>query len=201
LNEDFVKISYKSLYCGFSTTEWAQVYLKINFGNVGTVYWDGISLEGLDDTFESYYTKLFPLSLEAYKGCIDSSLVIPDKDSYSGSVVVASPKTQDKEVIRWDLGNQIVEGVYRLYYVVRSLDPLPDDMEWAIVLSTNQFTDVSSYEEIARLHITRDYMKPRSEHLETVRLRLKPDTTLVIWEKEGLDKKILLDKLWISPLQ
>ena len=200
LNESYLKPSYKTMHFSFKTSEWAHVYLNINFSQVGDIFWDGVSLEGLNNTFESYYQKLFPLSLEAYKCCTDSSLVIPDEDSYSGKVVQVSEETRDREIIRWDLDDQIAEGVHKLYYTVKSPESLPDDLDWAIVFSSDTPNDISTYQEIATLRITRDYMNRGCRHLESLLFSIKPHSTLIIWVKDDLDKKILLDKLWISPL-
>jgi hypothetical protein len=157
-------------------------------------------MEGLDKTFEAFYEKLFPLTLEAYKGCTDISLIMPNEDSVSGKEVMANKDGRDRELVRWDLDGEFAEGVYQLYYAVRSPEPIEKDTEWAIVMQTDDPSNPATYQEIARLLITRDYMNVGCRHLESLRLRIKPHSTLMIWVKDDLDKRILLDKLWISPL-
>ncbi len=173
LNKESIKSSYNTLYCNFKITTWSQVYLNINLSHVGDAYWDGVSLQGICDSFESYFQSLFPLSLKAYEGCADGSLIIPEKTSYSGDVIAVSEWNRDKEIIRWELGDQIDEGVHRLYYLVKSPEPVLDDLVWAIVFSTDTPADPTTYQEVARLRITRDYMQPGCWHLETLRVRIK----------------------------
>lgn len=201
ISEAFFKTNYEYFYCQFIIDKWTRVYLNLNFSVLDDVYWDGISLQGLEQPFDSYYQQLFPQCLEAYRGCADQSVIIQDQDSCSGFMVEFSQKTQGQEIVVWNLDSNLPEGDYTLYYTDKSTEPIEENTDWAIVLSTDHPDDLSTYQEIAQLHITRDYMETGSLRLENLRLRLKPNTTLVFWVKEGLDKKILLDKLWISPLE
>jgi uncharacterized membrane protein len=201
LNEDFIRLSYASFGCSFTINDWSQVHLNLNFNHLGDVYWDGISLAGLDATFDEYFGKMFPLNTEAYTKCTDNTLIAPDKDSYSGNVIAVSGSNRNADILKWTLGNEVTDGVYTLYYTVKSPEPVVENMQWATVFLTEKPNDPETYQEIARLYLSKDFINPGCYKLGTEQFQLEPNSTLIIRLNDDLDKKILLDKLWISPLE
>lgn len=188
------KTNYLSLPIEFTVEDWGLYYLSVNFCDGYDVYWDGVSLRGLDISFDEYYTNLFPVRVSARDSLV--SAYVEDNEA-PGGWGLELKQIQGQTIWEGDLPADLIEGDYEVYTVARIRQPeagnvkygrlIADEVkqtESGITTSTWLICNPEGYFEGYAVNKAFIHLLPRGHvHLRAL---------------ENIDKNVRFCGLWIS---
>ncbi len=188
---------YETIDIPFSVKEWGLTFLNINFGTNPNVWWDGVGVVGLPPTFERYFRRIFPQTLDPESGCVDSNLLVM-LDGYAGKALRIGKESCSNVVCRWQVDPDLPEGDYWIYYYNDTYDQRPLESYWSILEAVRNMGGDEARETIGSLKVNR---KETSEDDRIERfpnpVHLEPGTRLELRVNSDLAADVILRKIWI----
>jgi len=188
---------YEIIDIPFTVKEWGLTYLNINFGTEPNVWWDGVGVEGLPPTFDQYFHRIFPQTLEPASGCLDREQLV-DEEGTKGEVLKIDKESCGDVVARWQVDSSLPEGEYWIYYCNDTYGRKPLECYWGNLEQVKYIDGKEVTESQESLYINR---KEQGEDDRVERLinpvHLEPGSWLELRVNDVPDEGIVLRKIWI----
>ncbi len=187
--------NYQSLSLEFEVKEWGLTCLVVNFGIRGTLWWDGVALDGLHDDFAQLFSRIFVRGTTAGDICLYPGARTSGDDSLFADAIAIEDEYCCRKICLWDLG-ALDEGDYWIWYV----DDISHDIahyNWAKMFAVSVSQAGSERRrEIGTLEIERNQWTD-APNLRRFRAHLLPGEWIEIDALEGFPAKVRLAKLWL----
>lgn len=189
------KSDYQYLTLDFEVQEWGLTHLSINFGIVGSYWWDGVGLDGLAMDFTGLYNQLIVRETSAGAICLYPQAGFAGEAQLFADAVTMDDRFANITICRWDL-RDLEAGDYWIWYV-DDVDSEDTYLNWAEVFAVSVDPRGSLHRrKIGILEVERSVWT-NAPNLRRFKAHLLPGDKIEIDTLQGLPAKIKLVKLWI----